>query len=216
VVIKKVVEASGALASQRRTRLPPSTATPARASGTPRVAATAEGPDRAGTVDLYEDVGGLWTWVAQVTGPHDNARIGLDSLALDGDLLAIPVGAADTDQVEVLVYERGPAAGWQLLWVLEDPSDYPVGFGHPVVDLDGTTLVVGVPASNDFGVSNGAVHRYDDVRTGLPPVSLYDTDRTTGLWLGHSVTQAGDVVLAVGDPSVAIYRFSPAPIDPAW
>ena len=67
---------------------------------------------------MYEDVGGTWTWVDQLLGPHDDARIGLDGLAMDGDLLAIPVSAGTTGSVQVEVHQHDPVLGWQLLWVL--------------------------------------------------------------------------------------------------
>ena len=180
------------------------------------VSATADGPAREGHVELYEGGGAAWAWVHQVVGPHGEARIGLDTLALDGDLLAIPVGSGHSDHVQVEVYEYVAATGWQLLWVLDDPAYDPIDYGHPVVDLVGNTLLFGMPYTSHFASSTGALYRYDDIRSGQPPVPLRDPDRVPGLYLGHSVAQRGDTVLSVGDPTFEIYVFSPDTVDPAW
>ena len=178
------------------------------------VAASAAGVLSVGQVTLHERVGAAWSLVRAIDGPYTGARLGLGSLGLSDGWLAAPTTENGAGAPHVRLYEEQGGA-WSFVAGVDDPADYPVSYGTPVVSLEGTTLVVGVPYTDDFGASVGAVHRYDDVAGSLVPVSLFHPDRPRGLYLGEGVAQLGDVVLAVGRDD-EILAFQPDPADPAW
>lgn len=169
------------------------------------------GGNDAGRVEIFEDLGGVWTPTATLMPPAYAADHFGKEIAVAGDSLA--VGA----DLHVALY-RYDGVGW-----IEDRELSPGAsdnYGNALA-FDGSTLVVGAEGRSDLVSFGGAVHVYDDVavdtnvevvRTPLPVASDY---------FGEDVAVFGDTVWVISyangvGATPTLFRLEPDPLAPAW
>jgi len=166
------------------------------------LAVGANGRSVAGTVSVFRNVVGQWSFEAELepATPESGEEFGF-SVALDADRLAVgaPFGALGG---RVLLFERDLLLGWDLEHAVV-PSDAMPGqdFGFDV-GLDGTELAVGAPTLTEVPVQPGSAYAFEWTGGSLVEVwKLEGANALPGDAVGFSIAVSGCTVLA-GAPLV--------------
>ena len=164
--------------------------------------------DGAGAVYVFlRDPDSSWAETIKLTAPDGMAgdAFGM-AVAIDDDLLVVGAPFADSiaaaQSGAAYVYRRDQFGAWSFLVKLE-PTDGLLDdeFGASV-SVEGSTVVVGSPLSDEAGVDSGSVYVYEPDLTEkwVEIAELSSDDHAAGDWLGESVWINEDEIL-VGAPN---------------
>jgi hypothetical protein len=156
-----------------------------------------------GAVYIFERMGGLWTEQAKI--PFDDmdvSRFG-ESVALDGDRLAIGAPGADHGTAQgagaIYIYARsGDTWTQEAILTAHDPSF--LEYMGSSVSLSGDTVVAGAIRDADHGYESGAAYVF--IRNGgswTEQAKLASEGTSAEDRFGWSVSISGDM-LAIGSP----------------
>ncbi len=151
------------------------------------------------------------TWTEQERIVLTSGRWWGQSLALDGDLLAVGNFVTDKNQDVVLLfrYNNGQWLPEDTLFPNSEDGDY---FGWDI-DVSGNTVIVGSPGNSHFGEDVGAAHVFEKKDGGWSLVTTFysnETDQPLNFRLefGRSVAIHDDLIV-VGAPN-----YHPGPNSP--
>lgn len=153
-----------------------------------------------GAAYLYVYAGGSWVYTAQLTAsdPIPGAYFG-QSVALQGDIMAIGARNADPNTAGALYVFRRSGDGWtEIAKMTPDGGKNDDQFGFSVA-MTGDTIAVGARRADPDGVKNaGASYLYAVKGDTVTLITrLTASDASAGDEFGQSLAFAGDV-LAVG------------------
>ena len=163
----------------------------------------------AGVVMFYERLGGVWTYIQDIVPPpypnSSGQRFGI-SVELEGEYVFIGhptvhqappncCHACNCWNGAVIVY-RYDGIQWLFHQVLyPSRTNQAQQFGLHI-DAEGSTLLVGAHAEDEFGLNTGAAYVFE--RSGdewIETARLTASDAATGMQFGWSVKIAGDSFL---------------------
>jgi hypothetical protein len=155
---------------------------------------------------VFEPADGEWQRTARLVPNPFSAQRSIDTVALDGDRLAIGGSRRSSDPYlpSVYLFEDVEGAGFEQVGrvTVGDTSEPPIGIG-PALALKGTALLVGVPWAPVETLENrGAIDVYADFEDGwtfLHRVAVDDLPANS--YLGYSLALDGGRAIA-GAPGV--------------
>lgn len=153
-----------------------------------------------GRVNIYEELGGVWSLIARFSGPP-STNISNFGFRVATDGVRIAVGAQDWNGAGqrrggVFVFEK-LGAGWAQTQELaaSDGADFDQ-FGFDVA-IDGEWLAASAPYQDDADYNDGAIYLFRDQESGFVETQkLLESQVGFGDALGWRVAMAGNTLFA--------------------
>ncbi len=155
----------------------------------------------AGKVYVFEESGGTYSEVANLSGAGDDDHLGL-SVDISGDRVVAGAPGADSDRGSIYVFDRAGDGTWSSSEVLQATEGAAGDELGSALSLRDTTLVVGAPSADEMTTADvGAVYVFTEQMDGTYDQTgrLIASDGATGDEFG-AVALDGDTLL-VGAPA---------------